>query len=600
MTAQIVRRLYMYIVAFIGLQLMINGARGIIAVMLERSLNAPAIGGVASQTMQMSLFAALLIVGLPLWAGHWWWAQRSLHNADEQHSALRRLYGYALLAVAMMSLLLDARELIAVLLGGETAGTRMIIVANTIGVVVINSTVWLYHWRVFRADQMVVETAGAPATLRRWYLVIVLAWSLGFASYGAVDVLHQLLHLVGAPGIGSTAAIAWALAGLIAGLAVWLPHQQWARSLVYRQTPLRANEVRSKLRQVYGALVITGALVAALGGLATLLYWALLALFGGARWQQLITEHTRSFSVVVVATVVWWYHRAQLADEAQQSDLAGRTNTARRVVGYVTATIGLVGLFIGLGGLLSTMLQLLFAPAVFGQGWRNSISFGVALSVVAFPMYVLAARDMEHLAQASLDEEQTLARRIYLYGMLLFGIIATIVAVVSVLRLLIGALLGIPEPNLGAELARWLGYSVISATIGATYAMLLRRTIGNRAEIGVGETIAIIAEEPLQTALATAISNELPGAQLQRVDANGKNSLTTATTLIVSLSAALDEPTLHALNMFTGRRVLLATETAGYNVIGKQTAHAVVRAAIRAIRTATSDGSQVITSTQVA
>jgi hypothetical protein len=592
MNTQIVRRLYIYAAAFLGLQLLAVGARGMLRLLLEAALSAPAIDSGEQRTAQLSLYTALLIVGVPLWAGHWWWAQRTLGRPDEQHSALRRLYGYAVLLVAILGMLFAARSLIGALLAGTAFAASAPELAGALATLAVNGALWGYHWRVFGADRAVVERAGAPATLRRWYLVITLAFGLGMAGYGAVELLHQLLDLVVAPAIGTYAGLPLALAGTLAGLAIWLPHQRWAGALIRQATPVRADEARSTLRQVYGALVITIALIAALSGLTTLLYWVLQAGFGVTPWSAFATEHTEAFALVVVAAAVWWYHRAQLAEEARRSDIAARSDTARRVTGYLTAAVGLGALYVGAGGLLSTLLQLLVAPDVIGSGWRDGVSLGVALTVVALPVYAWTARSMERLAGSSPVEERTLARRVYLYAALLFGIVATIVAVVAVLRLVIGAVLGTPEENVGAELARWLGYSVVGLAIGAAYALLLRGGSGGRETLGADQTIAILADEPLRAALATALRRELPGAQVRGLAADqaagAADELADADTLIVALAAALDEASLRRIGAFTGRRILLPTATPGYDVVGARSDDDIVRAAVRAVRTAAS------------
>jgi hypothetical protein len=82
---------------------------------------------------------------------------------------------------------------------------------------------------VFSSDRAVVERAGGTATLRRWYLIIAQGAGLGVMSFGGVDLLHRLLQQALAPSIGSTTGIGTAVASLIAGLAIWLPHHLWSR-----------------------------------------------------------------------------------------------------------------------------------------------------------------------------------------------------------------------------------------------------------------------------------------------------------------------------------------------------------------------------------
>ena len=568
------------------------GARDLISLLLERLFVPAALAGPGLDIFRLTTSIPLLVVGLPLWAIHWYFAQRSVSRPEEQRAALRRLYGYFVLLVAMLGLLFSARNLLAVLLGVEDfapAGSRA---ATAIASLAAGTLVWAYHWRVFSADRAMVEQTGATATLRRWYLVLVQAISLGMASYAAVDVLHQLLQSALAPPIGETSGIGSPVATLAAGLVVWLPHHLWARSLVRAATPLRAYEARSTLRQVYAAVVITAAAVAALGGLATLLYALLLAAFGGTAWQSLLVDHTRAIAVVLVAIPLWIYHRRQLGDEARLSEIESRGETARRVVGYLTAAIGLGALFFGLGGLLSTCLRLWLAPDVLGPGWRDPLSLYLALSVVALPVYGAAVRSMERLIAGSPIEERTLARRIYLYAALLFGIVATIIAVVALLRLLLAGVLGAAEPGMLAELGRWLGYTVIGAGIAVYHGILLRRLAVVRGDTGAGSTIALIANEPLRRALVAAFEREVPGATLRLAGVDEPErvaeALVGADLLVVPLQVVIDGPLVVPLRAFGGRRLLLATAVTGYDLVGARHGDdTIAREAAQAARAAT-------------
>src|SRR5918998_3416037 len=110
MATQVVRRLYLYAAAFIGLQLTVTGARQVIGALVERVFWPGAIGSTEFDVAWLSYSVALLVVGLPLWGVHWYLAQRGLVRPEEQRSTLRRLYAYAILLVAMLGLLFAARR----------------------------------------------------------------------------------------------------------------------------------------------------------------------------------------------------------------------------------------------------------------------------------------------------------------------------------------------------------------------------------------------------------------------------------------------------------------------------------------------------------
>lgn len=588
MTTSIVRRLYFYVAAFIGLQLLATGLRMLIATLVERVFWSAAIGSLDLEVERLSSGVALLVVGLVFWGIHWSMVQRNQGRVEEQRSTLRRLYGYAVLLIAMFGLLFATRTFLTALFGGEPAVVSPGEIAQASAALIVNAVIWIYHWRVLAVDRQIVEVAGGAATLRRWYLVIVLGLSLGMAAYGAVEVLHRVLQLGLGPAIGGADAASISISALIVGLASWLAHHLWARALLHEQTVLRADEARSSLRQVYLALVVTVSAIAALGGLVALVAAVLRALLGGVAWSSVLREQTQEVAIALIGLAVWRFHRLLLVEEADASELTARRETAQRISSYLTSAIGLGALFFGLGGVLSTLLRLGLAPAVLGQEWRDQLSLYLALALVALPVYALTARANEHAAGTSQVEARTLARRIYLYAALLFGIIATLVAIVQLVRIATVVVLGQDEPNLLAEVARWLGYAVIGGVIGAYHLVLVRR-IGSGRESGAGLTVAIVAEDSMCAALTAAFERELPGSTLHtagREDrAGAEAALRDAEVLITTIGTLVGSPVSGLLEGFGGLRLLLATPAPGYELIGGRGGEeAVARAAVRRVR----------------
>ena len=529
-----------------------------------------------------------MLVGLPLWALHWWLAQRAAHAPDEQRARLRRLYAYLTLGVAAVACLIGLSALLGGLAGGllwNGADTRA---AGSIATLLVYGAIWLYHGRVFAADRATAERAGGAATLRRWYLAAMLGISLFALALAAIGVVRELL-LAARPALGASPGLGMQAGELLAALLIWLPHQRWWRRLPREATPLRADELRSTLRQVYLALAVTITAVAALGGLAGLLYRVLLAAFGGAGWATLIGDQADAIAIALVSAPLWLFHRAELAAEARLSDMPARPAMARRLIGYVMAAIGLVALFFGLGGLLGTLMRIVAAPQTFGLGWREPLSMEAALALVAQPVYAATAQATERLARGAAAEERALARRIYLYAALLFGIGASVTALVQLLRLALGAALGAATPDLAAELGGWAGYTLIGAALLAYYAWLARRAGRAKSTLGAGMTVAVLAAEPLRAALLAAIAHELPGAIVRAPDADAALAAAGTDLLVVALSEALEGPSAAALRAFPGRRLLLALPAPGDDLVGARAAEAVVRDAARAVRAAASE-----------
>jgi hypothetical protein len=93
--------------------------------------------------MRLSLSVALVLVGLPLWALHWSVVQRTARRPEEQHARLRRVYGYLVLLVAVLTVLFALRDLFAVLFGAVVAKAAGQQAATAIAGIVVQGSIWL-------------------------------------------------------------------------------------------------------------------------------------------------------------------------------------------------------------------------------------------------------------------------------------------------------------------------------------------------------------------------------------------------------------------------------------------------------------------------
>jgi len=504
---------------------------------------------------------------------------------DEQQSTLRRLYAYAVLLVAALGVLFALLEALSSgvrWLGGEASPAALIrpLVAASVG-----GLVWLAHWRIFGADREAVEQSGANATLRRWYLALMLWVSLAIASFGAGALAHALIQRYAFGAVGSLSELSELIAAMLGGLLIWLPHERWSRRLIRSPGPLQGDELGATLRQVYAALVVTLSLVAALTGLTALLAALLRAALGAATLAGALAVETRGVAALLVALPLLAYYWEQLAATARLSRAEERVGTARRLVSYLTEAVSLAALYVGLGGLIGTLMRLGLGADTLGDGWRTPLSWYVATAMVALPTYGLVSWRSEARLRGSPEEERALARRIYLYAALLFGVVATVTAATLLIRLLVVALLGQADPGWAGEIGRLAGYAALGAMVGVGYGALLRRAGAARGEAGRGRTIVLVADGALRKALEAAFARELPGAAVAAFGEGDsperRAALDVADTLVLTLAAAGDP----ALAAFRGRRLLLATPVPGATLIGARYGYGgLAREASRAAR----------------
>jgi hypothetical protein len=153
-----VRRLYLYLVAAVGLATFLVGLSGDVSVFIRL-----VIGGRFGPDLkeQLSWFTAALIAGLPVWLWPWRQAQVGAvaagpSGADERRSVVRKIYLYFYLFVATMTVLSSAVyivfRLLSIVLGERGGGNLISDLGQALAYSLIAVGVWLYHGFALRGD----------------------------------------------------------------------------------------------------------------------------------------------------------------------------------------------------------------------------------------------------------------------------------------------------------------------------------------------------------------------------------------------------------------------------------------------------------------
>ncbi len=169
-----VRRLYLYLVAAVGLAAFLVGLSGDVSVLI-RSLSKEIFGDALKE--QLAWFTAALIAGLPVWLLPWRQAQVGAvtvtpAGAGERRSVVRKIYLYFYLFVATMTVLSSAvyivYRLLSLVLGERGGGNLLSGLGQAIAFTLIGVGVWLYHGSALRGDGQLNrrEQAGRLAELR--------------------------------------------------------------------------------------------------------------------------------------------------------------------------------------------------------------------------------------------------------------------------------------------------------------------------------------------------------------------------------------------------------------------------------------------------
>lgn len=478
-----IRRIYTYVISLAGLLMLSGGLGNLVRVLLDVALRTAEATTASSPERYLregiSGSAAAALVGLPVWALHWRWAQSSARTQPEERaSTLRALYLYVVLAACVVAGSQAAGALVRTPIDLMERG-RMDLLAGGLPFLAVSVAGWLYHWRVVQEDRRLVGESGGAGTLRRWYLY-------GAAFLGFVFLLASTSALLadlwrGMLDIAGTARPVVALDDVpraLVALAVWVLH--WA--VLPRRLDAAAVEAdqRSTLRAVGLFLSLAVAVAGTIAGTSQLLYYGLARALGverpGGVGGNLLEAASTPASLALVFGVGWLYQRAAIRAQASVAGEAPRQVGIRRLYTYLVALLALWALVAGVVRLLWAMVDVGLASAQLRSAptrWSEEVALGATLIAVALPAWLAHWRP-SGAAAVTPSEAGSLSRRLYAYLALIGAMLTLLGSGVGLVYRLFELLLG---GERSASLLGDLAHALSAALIAAAVAVYHWRTI---------------------------------------------------------------------------------------------------------------------------
>jgi len=506
---QTVRRLYVYLLSGITLGFLIYG----LITLVEVALSALGVGGdgIGGRREQLSLAAALIGVGLPVWAIHWWFAERGLDPArpnaeDERSSTVRALY----LTMVMIFLLgfgaFAARDLVREFaLGflprpqddfyGYSSGSG----ARSLATLFVTGAAWGYHVAIRRRDLARGPLEGAAAWLPRVYVY-------GATLTGLVITLQafgDLARYVGETlwplsGIQYGGERSYAFADAVSLLAVWtigwIGHWWYAGRLLIAAGWRASSERAARLRLAFFVSVILAGAFSVIRLTAEAARAVLIpvldatdAIGGNLGLTDLLRAVVVALVSAVPWAVAWWLHQRWMHEEALEADDPSREAVAARLDLHSVALVGLAFAAVGTGWLVGLLIDVVLGGprTVGGSGfWRAELANFVPFTLIGLGVWVwrwwpIQAR---HQADPAAEAASTI-RRSFLLVILAASVITSLGSLAYVLYRLFGSLLG---ANIGGgilELSMPLGALVAAGAVALYHGLALRRDLALRAAI---------------------------------------------------------------------------------------------------------------------
>lgn len=447
---QTVRRVYIYLITFISLVILLQGASNLLRLLLEVILGMAQsqyiMGGSNYPRDQFSLFGALTLASGVVWVIHWLLAQRAVSPTNpaaeqERASVLRKLLIYAVLFITLFQIFFAALGLFSSILQAipftNLQNLRNGLTA-TIPDILVYGLAWFYYRYVRNTDTAITPERGGGATVRRWYYYLVNYATVSALIFAISDLARYIWRTTTGPqetvlisGSYISPVVTDDIAMIIVSAGFWFWH--WIP--VQRLVASSIDEQHAVLRKVFLYGIVLQTVATTIASLGFLLYNTLRLIIGnnpiaGTGTSTLTAIGDPLMNAVVYGTFWLYFARVITGDALLVADEPPRQANIRRFYYYL---ISIVSLAVLSGG-IATMLRLLFDLWLGGsvtttltrQAWGDEISLVATLIIVggSFWVYNWLRLQRQAMAPDGEPDRQSVIRRIYLYLILFASIIS--------------------------------------------------------------------------------------------------------------------------------------------------------------------------------
>jgi hypothetical protein len=564
-----VRRTYFYLVALIGLEVVVWGV-----INLARTLFDILPGGGSASMLAGGL--SLIIVGLPIFLLHWHVLQREANSdAEERNTRLRALFLYtarlatlipvvqnigALLNRPLLNLM-DQSTSLALFGSGQIAADNLV-------AILANGIAFYYFERVLQNDWKLAHSPENLTDTRRLYRYVWMLYTLILATAGVIFTLRYALYLSSGP---NTATTVWLANGLTLVL-VYVPLWAWAWQTI-EKTRKETGQYATTLRfAALYLLALTGAFVT-LGVSSSILADLLRALLGEAvTLTSFLSENGERLAIVLALGVVWIYFGRRLSlDIAAQAEVQRRA-ALLRFYRSILALAGNVAVFTALWRILDVMVDVLLQAVDVTIG-RGPLSSALGLLIVGLPLWLRTWQPLQAEATATHETgdhaRRSVARKGYLYLVLFLTVVGAMVSAGMLFYLIFNQLLGNPPEDFAADLAR-SGYSLVLTLLWLSYHLRALRADNSLSHHAISNQHAIFPtlviqgsdQDEFTAALRQALERRAPRlpVAIRNLESDSLDeSLTDVKAVVLPADIALQPPESLRLWLkhFSGQRLLV-------------------------------------------
>ncbi|MEM7032270.1 MAG: DUF5671 domain-containing protein [Chloroflexota bacterium] len=507
------RRLYVYLISAVSLQAVTWAIIALCRNLLLSSLE-PSVSATAFQI-------SVIIIGLPIFLGHWLWGNRQVtQSVEERRDVLRYIYLYGMMAALLIPWVVGAFDLLGILLSvdlttfgsryglsdGEAVGYHLI-------AMIVLGALWFYHYQVVRDEARHTPITTVGSIVRRIYILGFSAAGLTMVTLGLIELVRWFMFLLDDVIISDSAVdvdLAVAIIRLIIGLPVWLIFWYQAQRLFNQRSEAERDSILRKI-YLYGAVFV--GVVGTVASGTTILAGLFQSLLG------LTTEGDIRvpLSIIIGMLLLWGFHAILLREDEKRLPEASQQKGVRRLYLYLVAGVGLAVLLTGIAGDISVMIQTL--DSGFGDGLREELAWFASATIAGLFVWPWPWRQAQN--ETLIQDEpgrgarQSVARKIYLYFYLLVSTLTALGGIIFVVAGLLTWILG-GDPPTWSGLGHAIAFSLIALVVWLYHGRLLlldNRLLGQAAVKRLEDLRLVVLEaegQSLGQAVVEMLKQEAP------------------------------------------------------------------------------------------
>jgi hypothetical protein len=407
-----IRRIYIYLVCLIGLQSITAVTNNLLGGVIRWATNTD-----TPDALFFTSQIAVIIVGGPIFIGHWLWARHlARKDPDELNAPIRCLYLYITkgvfaiyVAVAVFSCANALLSIIFPTTNGYTLSRAELggVIINSVMTVAFTGTLWLYH------NYLTAKSKLPPNQFRHFvqHLYLLSFCGVGLLATAVGFTLFQIwifAHIEGHQPFPLPFTIAMAVAGLM----LWIYHE-WARA---RDTKDQTADV---LRWFYATLFSAAGVIMFLVGSFGTQTWLFHKIAGDE-----VARIPNTLAILITGIPILIYHEVALRLATRDS-----VQTLRWVYSLLFSGLGTLGTTVG----LLTLLPWLFSGAATPNIPDTVALFLPCMVIWGYHRWVMGRTGkILGLAKDSVSKDSTrLLRRLYIFAFSGCGISLTVLGLTA-------------------------------------------------------------------------------------------------------------------------------------------------------------------------